>query len=594
MVICTYKECSRQGRYRYAKEGEDELRCRVHRETRKIDTLRQDCLAEGCKAKGRYRYAMKDFDGLYCNKHRSYKTSNRRNIDEGRELCEICFDVRANYGLPEDPLPSRCQKCAEVNMVSKRKYGLCIVKGCDVRATYGLKEKAPTLCCKHSREAMKKDPTKKYIDVMNSICCGKTKAGKECTKNAIYNFPWETKGKFCKIHAAKGMENVKDRKCGFGGCKTIPCFGYPGKSPQRCTLHCQEGMVDVRNRLCQSPGCTKHPNFNFPSEKCGLFCQEHAEIGMINVQAPRCQHPGCKTTANYSTSSKSFDKMCSKHAKSNMKDIKNKKCTHEKCKKHATFGFLGEQPSTCKKHIQEGMLSNPRKRCIEKDCSNFASFGLSYGKQIYCFDHCPKSDKEQNSYICLTNRKCVNAGINDLCLHLDVLYNGKCRECDPESHFKFYRKAKEEEVKLWLDHSEEHQDYKAYDRSFPEIKECFDRRYRPDFLYDCGTHFVILEVDENQHRAYECERKRMWEIAQSLGLPTIFVRYNPDKYKSRYRDYHKTYNPLPSARKKMLFEALTRAKTFEITKDTKYLQTLKIYFDGFNKSLNFEEVELKL
>jgi very-short-patch-repair endonuclease len=55
------------------------------------------------------------------------------------------------------------------------------------------------------------------------------------------------------------------------------------------------------------------------------------------------------------------------------------------------------------------------------------------------------------------------------------------------------------------------------------------------FLYDCKTHYVVLEVDEEQHRGktYECDQKRMWEIAQSLGMPSIFIRYNPDKYKVR-------------------------------------------------------------
>lgn len=65
-----------------------------------------------------------------------------------------------------------------------------------------------------------------------------------------------------------------------------------------------------------------------------------------------------------------------------------------------------------------------------------------------------------------------------------------------------------------------------------EQGECF--KYRPDFLIDCNTHFVVLEIDENQHkdRADECETVRMMiNIFQSLGMPTKFIRYNPDKYR---------------------------------------------------------------
>jgi len=69
---------------------------------------------------------------------------------------------------------------------------------------------------------------------------------------------------------------------------------------------------------------------------------------------------------------------------------------------------------------------------------------------------------------------------------------------------------------------------------------------RPDFVYHCGTHVVIVEVDEDQHKSYKCtvygdnkegkmkgENIRMFEIAQSFdGLPVVFLRYNPDNYKT--------------------------------------------------------------
>jgi hypothetical protein len=55
-------------------------------------------------------------------------------------------------------------------------------------------------------------------------------------------------------------------------------------------------------------------------------------------------------------------------------------------------------------------------------------------------------------------------------------------------------------------------------------------KYRPDFLFDCGTYFVVLECDEYSHKHYEqiCEISRMNNIFYGLGLPTLFIRYNPD------------------------------------------------------------------
>lgn len=69
-------------------------------------------------------------------------------------------------------------------------------------------------------------------------------------------------------------------------------------------------------------------------------------------------------------------------------------------------------------------------------------------------------------------------------------------------------------------------------------------RKRPDYVYHCGDHIVIIEVDEDQHKSYKCsvygddkngkmkgEMNRMFEICQSFdGLPCIILRYNPDSY----------------------------------------------------------------
>lgn len=57
--------------------------------------------------------------------------------------------------------------------------------------------------------------------------------------------------------------------------------------------------------------------------------------------------------------------------------------------------------------------------------------------------------------------------------------------------------------------------------------------YRPDFLIDCITHFIVIENDENQHNHYEkeCEIVRMYNIEQSMGLRIHFIRYNPDVFK---------------------------------------------------------------
>ena len=56
-------------------------------------------------------------------------------------------------------------------------------------------------------------------------------------------------------------------------------------------------------------------------------------------------------------------------------------------------------------------------------------------------------------------------------------------------------------------------------------------RRRPDIRIECFTHNIIVECDENEHKGYNCEGKRIMEIFQDLGSrPLIVIRFNPDSY----------------------------------------------------------------
>jgi hypothetical protein len=56
---------------------------------------------------------------------------------------------------------------------------------------------------------------------------------------------------------------------------------------------------------------------------------------------------------------------------------------------------------------------------------------------------------------------------------------------------------------------------------------------RPDIFIDMGFQYIIIEVDENQHKYYEeiCENKRLMEIFQALEYrKMVVIRFNPDAY----------------------------------------------------------------
>ncbi len=87
----------------------------------------------------------------------------------------------------------------------------------------------------------------------------------------------------------------------------------------------------------------------------------------------------------------------------------------------------------------------------------------------------------------------------------------------------------------------EHHLRDALKKKFTNIKLIFDQivddgcsARRPDVRIECLTHSIIIECDENQHKNYDCEDKRIMEIFQDLGnRPLILIRFNPDSYKDK-------------------------------------------------------------
>ena len=122
-----------------------------------------------------------------------------------------------------------------------------------------------------------------------------------CLKRASFNFQG-LKPSFCKLHTEKGMINVRDKKCEYSGCKTIPNYNYnEEKNARFCKLHKLDGMVDIKNKKCKSEKCKIIPIYNYEGEKTPMFCNLHKLTGMINIKDKKCKYNNCKTipTFNY-------------------------------------------------------------------------------------------------------------------------------------------------------------------------------------------------------------------------------------------------------------------------------------------------------
>jgi hypothetical protein len=109
-------------------------------------------------------------------------------------------------------------------------------------------------------------------------------------------------------------------------------------------------------------------------------------------------------------------------------------------------------------------------------------------------------------------------------------------------------------------------------------------RRRPDFVIDGVYRRIVVEVDEHQHnrgRNYEptCEVTRMWEIAQALGSPTIFIRFNPDAYKD---GLGRRSNPALSERVEALISWIRTLRERDPPIGV-FLSTLYLYYDGHTR-----------
>ena len=103
--------------------------------------------------------------------------------------------------------------------------------------------------------------------------------------------------------------------------------------------------------------------------------------------------------------------------------------------------------------------------------------------------------------------------------------------------------------------------------------------------FDATTHFVVLEVDEFQHKrtsyTQECEDIRMLTILQDLGMPTIFLRYNPDDYKDKV---NKTIKISQKERETQLLKYLDMCMQTKPKDESEYLRVIYLFYDEFEIS----------
>ena len=206
------------------------------------------------------------------------------------------------------------------------------------------------------------------------------------------------------------------------------------------------------------------------------------------------------------------------------------------------------------------MMHNPQRKC--ECCKEIALYSLS-GPATHCDTH-----KTVN----MVNRVERPCGMCNLPMILDS--NGLCEFCD-SAFCAEMRGRKEREVRALLQHDPDIPDF-APDRTM-DHGQC--GKERPDILIPAGTHYVDVETDEHQHKAYatECEITRMFNIANHT-LPVFFVRYNPDEYKPAQGVKRVTKRQ----REAVLLRVVNDAITSPPETEDDVCRVVYLFYDGFD------------
>ena len=303
----------------------------------------------------------------------------------------------------------------------------------------------------------------------------------------------------------------------MGKCKTCkvrwPSYCWPGKSPTACKACACEGMVPKKQTRPRCMACNT-AFADFGSDQKATHCRTCRTEGMTRVHhARKCK--GCKA-------------------------------------KQPSFSFAGQPATHCKDCKEPGMLP-PYGRCQvchitaansgvdgkRTHCASCATDDMCQigGYCIVCHDvtaafgyerktHCARCKEAGMSLVYDNKPNCAGCGI----WYVPPAQGTLCSYCRPS------QMVRTREDVAW----------KHLQKCFPSLAMVRDRKVaggcskrRPDVLVDAHTHFVAVEVDELQHASYGCdEHKRMLTIAQDCGMPTVFVRWNPDAWSTDGIEQH--------------------------------------------------------
>lgn len=378
----------------------------------------------------------------------------------------------------------------------------CGHEECNKQANFGIVDSSPQFCVTHKLDGM--------IDVKNPKC--------EClSSQPRWNFEGSS-ARFCSKCKSGGMIEVNRKKC---SCKkTRPCFNFDGLKAEFCAGCKSDGMINVIDKRCVCKKLTS-PSFNFEG-MVGKYCNDCKLDGMINVRSPVCFCGSSKPNFGLPGSKPSH---CSKCKTVGMVDVAHHKCKCGKVQSH--FNYAGLRPEYCSKCKLSDMIDVRHKLCV---CGMAQpTYNIEGSTAKYC------SDCKSIDMVDVKHSMCKTLYCN---IRTQEKHEGYCFRCFihtfPDKPVSRNYKTKEFSVVEYIK------------TQFPGLSWITDKivkdgcsSRRPDLLLELGYQIIIIEVDENQHKKYDCScnNKRIMELSlDNNHRPVIFIRFNPDDYINQIGD----------------------------------------------------------
>lgn len=463
-------------------------------------------ICECCGKLGIFNHINEKF-GQRCKEHKTPKMEDTYFFNK----CNNC-NIKPIYNFKDEKIPMFCEEHKKDTMI-KLEYFRCIF--CDQKALFNYKSEKYPICCFDHKEK-------------NMLRCLKEQCQEyNCEKVPIFNIKGESRGKYCFEHKKTDMIDIRHKICIYHGCDKRAGYKDEHGKILYCKEHSNKNIKRPDNRTCKI--CGKRAVFNMIGEKKGKYCKQHKTEEMVDVVNIKCLHKDCKIQPVYNYPNENKGKYCSLHALDGMVDVRHDQC--EICKNiRANFGFVGEKQTRCFEHKLENMILNSYRICVgneDEDCKDIATFGIF--EPFHCEFHSNENE------ICLLTKECKNCNRKEL-LNKD----GLCiTYCEPDERYKKEKKEKVKE-KIVLEFLDKNLKLcNIIEIKDDKIVNKFCNYYRPDRVYDFGTHYVIVEIDEYQHKGIRSscakgeigELSRMHEIQNAAGIHCIFLRFNPDCYK---------------------------------------------------------------